>query len=374
VSSLVRGGRRLYGVRRSAPEEDPLTTERDEAQRLAEEESRRDISAVQKELHRIAASKRRIVCGPWVSEVGFEILYWIPFLRSFQKRYPLTRDRMTVVSRGGVGPWYRGITEEYVELFEHWTPADLRNWSSLRIAEVGSQKQRGLTAPDEQVLQRLGANIQDEYEVLHPSLMYRLFAPVWVRRAPLSVWRRFTAYRPMRLDCRNIHRTDLSALPSEYIAVKLYFSDCLPSTPDIRELLCTLVERLSRKTSVVILSTDFRSDDHLDVHIEGSRNVYNIADMMKPETNLAVQTDVIRNARALISTYGGFSYLAPLLFVPSLSLYSVDNFNPTHLDVMRRTVQKLRGKLGSVDYTVMNIHHLSLFDTIDDSRAAASPR
>ncbi len=31
-------------------------------------------------LDRIASSRQPIVIGPWTGEVGFELLYWIPFL------------------------------------------------------------------------------------------------------------------------------------------------------------------------------------------------------------------------------------------------------------------------------------------------------
>ena len=44
-----------------------------------------------------------IVIGPWIGEVGFELLYLIPFLNRALRTYKLEDRRLVVVSRGGAG-------------------------------------------------------------------------------------------------------------------------------------------------------------------------------------------------------------------------------------------------------------------------------
>ena len=44
---------------------------------LSDRTSRR----VRRELAEAAAKRREIVVGPWLGEVGFELLYWVPFLQ-----------------------------------------------------------------------------------------------------------------------------------------------------------------------------------------------------------------------------------------------------------------------------------------------------
>ena len=44
-----------------------------------------------------------IVAGPWLTETGFELLYWIPFLTWARAYGNLAPDRLIVVSRGGGG-------------------------------------------------------------------------------------------------------------------------------------------------------------------------------------------------------------------------------------------------------------------------------
>ena len=70
-------------------------------------ERRRAIAA------RGRAARGPIVVGPWLAEVGYEVLYWIPFLRWFWDAHGVPRERLIVVSRGGMEAVYatwRGAT------------------------------------------------------------------------------------------------------------------------------------------------------------------------------------------------------------------------------------------------------------------------
>ena len=58
---------------------------------------------VEREIDDIVSSGRTIVAGPWLSEVGFETLYWVPFLRWVKAAFRLDPSRVVAVSRGGVG-------------------------------------------------------------------------------------------------------------------------------------------------------------------------------------------------------------------------------------------------------------------------------
>jgi len=64
---------------------------------------------------------------------------------------------------------------------------------------------------------------------------------------------------------------------------------------------------------------------------------------MQPATNLAVQTDVIRRARAFVGTYGGYSYLAPLCGVNAVAFHSRQSFKQHHLEVAQRMLRRIGG-------------------------------
>jgi hypothetical protein len=301
-----------------------------------------------RELESIARSGQPVVCGPWTSEIGFELLYWIPMLRRFREEYGLSPDRLVAVSRGGARPWYAHVASAYVDLFEILSPAELRDLHRHRLAEGGSQKQMDVTDHDRRLLEQLGDRLPAGARLLHPAVMYRLFWPMWVRRLPLAHWQRHTRYR-LLLDTPAVPRSDL---PAEYAALKLYFSDCLPDTAANRTFAQQLVEHLTERMPVVLLSTGFRPDEHGDVPIDAGDAVVDLSGRLQPLDNLTLQTDVVRSARMLVSTYGGFSYLGPLLGVRTLSFYSEDNFNPTHLDVARRAF-----RVVGTDLAVLSTHH-----------------
>src|SRR5687767_6209700 len=73
---------------------------------------------IERDLEAIARGTHTIVAGPWLGEVGFELLYWVPFLRWFTGRFQVDPQRMLVVSRGGTSSWYRPFASGYREIFD----------------------------------------------------------------------------------------------------------------------------------------------------------------------------------------------------------------------------------------------------------------
>ena len=65
--------------------------------------------AIEAEIERIVGRGRPLVVGPWISEVGYETLYWLPFLRWVQAAFRLEPNRVIAVSRGGAEAWYSDI-------------------------------------------------------------------------------------------------------------------------------------------------------------------------------------------------------------------------------------------------------------------------
>ena len=66
---------------------------------------------------RIARSRLPVIVGPWTGEVGFELLYWIPFLQWVRETFPIDPARLIVVSRGGVASWYGHVASDYEDIF-----------------------------------------------------------------------------------------------------------------------------------------------------------------------------------------------------------------------------------------------------------------
>ena len=99
-----------------------------------------EMIAIPRIIHRLHKDDLPIIVGPWLSEVGYEILYWVPFLRWVTNYRTFDPERLVIVSRGGVAPWYAGIGARYVDLFGFYTPEQVQQRHNDRMAE-GEMKQ-----------------------------------------------------------------------------------------------------------------------------------------------------------------------------------------------------------------------------------------
>jgi hypothetical protein len=120
------------------------------ARDLEHEAFARDVEAIDQTIAAVAAGPGPIVLGPWLAEVGYEVLYWIPFLRWFADAYHVAPQRLVVISRGGMEAAYAGIAASYVDIFDLLSPAELAEKYAARQAadEGGGQKQSGVSRLD----------------------------------------------------------------------------------------------------------------------------------------------------------------------------------------------------------------------------------
>jgi hypothetical protein len=295
--------------------------------RLRPERGIDPIRAARAELAELAAGSGPVVAGPWLAEVGYELLYWIPFLRWAVEREPSLRARLSVVSRGGVSSWYDGIASSYVEIYETLAPEELERLRDGLTAETaGSRKQLGRTSLDEQVLAAVG--IEPEAPVLHPSLMFAVFRQM-LKRSTL---------RPKDLPFRHALLRDPALeldLPERFVAVRFYYRASFPETPENQRFVAASLARLSSEGDVVTLDAHRSYDDHVDATVPPG--LVRPPELDDPQTNLAVQTSVLARAEAFVGTYGGLSYLAPLLGVPAVAYHSdAARFRPQHLELAHR--------------------------------------
>ena len=284
---------------------------------------------IERQLARLAAGDAPIVAGPWLGEVGFELLYWAPFLAWFAERFQVEPRRLIVLSRGGTAAWYRPFAATYHDVFDQIGTADFRTRNHARSAELGEQKQIAITQFDRDLLAPvLAANQAAGDRVLHPSAMFRLFRAYWFGHAGAEWVHRHARFRMLASDG---DAALLSRLPRDYTAVKFYYNESFPATPANRRFARDVLHRLRDAGSVVSLSTGLALDDHEGWEEEESLAAHGIRADLSPATNLALQTTIVANARAWVGTYGGFAYLAPFHRVPATAYYSIDSFSKKHL-------------------------------------------
>ena len=306
------------------------------------------------DLGRLAAGRDTIVVGPWLGEVGFELLYWVPFLRWFARTFNVAPERLLIVSRGGTASWYRPFAAGYRDIFDYLTPEEFRRRHDERVAANGEQKQTQVLAFERQVLRELTTDVHSR-SMLHPSTMYGLFNPFWWGHVDEEWVHRFAKYERLTADGEAAFRQPgdvgagvpgLSAVKgsrpeSPYTAVKFYFNDCFPDTSENRAFVRRTLHALSERGPVVSLATNLRLDDHATDEVE-SLGVRTLPHDMHPRENLALQTAVVAGASAFVGTYGGFSYLAPFLNVRSTAYFSdPDGYSARHLLMARSALESI---------------------------------
>jgi hypothetical protein len=313
--------------------------------------------AIEAEIERLIEGGRPLVLGPWLSEVGFETLYWIPFLHWLKGAFRLDADRLIAVSRGGVAGWYGGLASRYVEVWDHMDPAEF----ARRNAERGVTKQYEPSPLDASILELVARQIGSrEFDVVHPGLMYRLFTLYWSGHRAMGFMDshlRFT-----RMDAPAI--IDPALLPREYIAVKFYAARSLPDSPEMRARLRGMVARLAERLPVVLLDTGLvLEDDHADYELASARvraddaaagRIISAKPWMTPQTNLGVQTQIIAGAAEFVGTCGSIAWLAPRLGVDTSALYVDPKWLHAHLAVAMRGYHKLAaGRFAVADLRAM---------------------
>ena len=304
--------------------------------RLAEQAELDRIEAqVEREIEDIVARGRTLVVGPWLSEVGFETLYWIPFLHWMTAAFRLEPDRLVAVSRGGVAGWYRDLASRYVEIWDDLDPVEF----GRRNAERGVTKQYEPSALDAAILDSVAARLGTrDFDVVHPGLMYRLFTLYWSGKRAMGfvdAHLRFTrmAAPPM---------IDPAQLPPQYIAVKFYAARSLPDSPEMRAQLRAMVAALAARLPVVLLDTGLvLEDDHADYAFGADGRIISARPWMTPVNNLGVQTQIIAGAAAFVGTCGSLAWLAPRLGVDTSAVFVDPKWLHAHLPVAMRAYHKL---------------------------------
>jgi hypothetical protein len=309
-------------------------------------------------LEKLARGNAPILVGPWTGEVGFELVYWIPFVRWAIAHYAIDPARLVVCSRGGPASWYQGLAGRYVDVF------DVASQDEFRKHTVVTPKQRTLRAFDREILRRavakrgLGA-----VSLLHPAMMYHLFMPYWKQQAPDAQVIKYSQYVPLR----PFEAPELQGrLPVRYVAVRFYFSQCFPDTPENRAFVGRTLSRLAEETDVVVLNPGMRIDDHDDVLVPRSPRIHVLDEVMRPERNLEIQASVISRASGFVGTYGGYSYLAPFFGTPSVSFYSERNFYFHHLHMAQHAIDAA----GGATLTVVSTSDAALLRSAVGSSAA----
>ena len=243
----------------------------------------------------------------------------------------MKKERVIVVSRGGVSSWYKNIASDYRDIFDYVSPEEFARFDRARKI----RRHLHMHAFEKRILEM---SVRDagpkRYTLIHPSLMYRMFMPFWKQRASIGLVKAYTKFEPFQPE----HFDSASlGFPKEYAAAKFYFNQAFPETEETKRSIHAILETISKKIPVVLLnSSDISLDDHTHFHGVSAQNMFDIKKHLTARNNLDMQTNIISRARFFVGNYGGFSYLPSLLGIPSFGFYAQGNFSRNHTDFSTR--------------------------------------
>lgn len=279
----------------------------------------------------LARSSKPIICGPWRSEVGFELLYWIPFLNWFRETYQIPRERLIYIGRGGSAQWFDSAGK--ADLFEFLPIEAVRQFTIQAAQQTGSIKQQTEERWERNVCDSAALSTgHSQYHVLSPSWMYRLLSPFWEGQQPQSWLDQRALYRVKEMAPAVPHDLERQ-LPAQYIAMRWYTRATWPLQEDLVLWARKLTQAVASRVPVVMIGSAIQADDHADMHLGPIPNVIHLRDYPQtPLNNLAIQSAVIAKAQGYIGTYGGLAQGAMRWGVPTLSFYhQFGQTSPNHL-------------------------------------------
>ena len=325
----------LKALRRLQGAHKPLVRQMRRGERAREQAAfRREVADVEREIASMASGSGPIIVGPWLAEVGYEVFYWIPFLRWLVDAHGLARERVIAVSRGGLETMYDELAGRYVDIFDLMTPSELAAANAERQAqsEGGGRKQTGTSALEADLVARVKGHLSvPDARVCQPAFLFRMFRNVWHGNLPVDVFATHTRYVTRQLDAPAI-----PGMPDDFIAVKLYAGPALTTAVPTRSAARALVEQAAQVAPVVLLETELGIDEHRDFDLRGLANVTSAGALMQPRTNLGVQLSLIARSRFFLGTCGGLAWVAPFLGVPTVAVYDTDAMLAPHLLLARR--------------------------------------
>lgn len=308
---------------------------------------RRD--AALRELEQLAAADGPIVAGPWTGGLAQELLYWIPLLNWLTTDGGVDPARITVVSRGGADSWYEEVSGAYVDLLDHFEPAEVLEWHTARTK--GEPRQSLAIAADRRDRDALRIATNGEpASLLHPSILRRLHGDRTGRRRGRGESETTALHRFLPSS------TDATLeLPPDYAALLVDTGDTIADTDESHAVLDRFVGDLTKETDVVLVRSTTAPDAPTGApFVPASRErLHDPLPDVDARRSLALLSQVVAGASFLVASYSELSFLGPYLSTPTLALYSRAVPDVAELDVVERAAHRL-----DRDRTLFRARHL----------------
>jgi len=281
----------------------------------------RALAALQEEISKGLRKGLPIVVGPWILESGYELLYWIPFVRWIVETNRIPRERLLVVSRGGTASWYGDLATRYSDVFSVASLEEFEDatnpqetlhgdWSAIKRRRRATRNQF-----IEKITERL-ARVHGFEKIthVHPDVLDTVFRPYWAARESTRYLEEYSLYRPFQPP------PALLGLPADYVAVRFYSNMFFHKTKATRKLVHDVINAIQDDLPVVLLDQPVSWRGHEDLCDPRNPVLRIFTDTVDLASNYTLQTAVIGHARAFVGNYGSLAYLPAFCGVPSIAV------------------------------------------------------
>lgn len=264
-----------------------------------------------------------VLFGPWTSEIGFELLYWIPYLK---KNFKLENKKIIIISRGGVENWYKFSNYyKYFNLLDLVSSSEIKNHFDIKKS-IGGQKQFFFEDFDKKIIQKVKEKLKiNSIEVIHPKEMYNFFKPYW--SGLYSYGFRTIVEKEMKFN--ELDKIDLKV--KNFVACKIYSSSILNIDQNkeiYSQKIKIILNEILKKFNIIFLNFE-TDDDHQVINFDGLNTNENkfffFKDLVKNldiQNNLKIQSTIVSQSEFFLGTYGGFAYLPAYYNKHSVGLWN----------------------------------------------------
>lgn len=256
-----------------------------------------------------------IVFGPFFSEVGYEVLYWFPYINYLISGKQ--NQKIIILSRGGLSKVFFPFNN-----IEHHCLINLlgkKDYVDFIKMSTGDYKdglnQKGIIKnSNEELIQKLNLN-SNKPLIVDPSKMFKFYKSYISKKVGIKSLNEFSNYDLYK----NYNRLENTKKKYD-LCIKLYDAPQLRFNDFVKKKIIKKINSLSNKKICILISNKY--DDHEQIFLEKLNE--NIEKIKIPDfDNLKYQSEIISNSKTFITPYGGMSYLGPILGAKTICL--VDN-------------------------------------------------
>lgn len=289
----------------------------------------------------------KIIIGPWFSELGFELLYLIPYL-NYLTQIDEQLVNLTIVSRGGEIPLYQSLNWDYINSLAHYSEDEWDSLLSENWKIVGGLKQSKFTHIDGEILNKVITenNLNNgRLVVVHPSIFFGIFSPFW----------RQDFHVKSIIPVLNFPKIASVEPENKRIFMKFYSRPSLADTVQTKLKIQTILKTLI-DYQIDFCTRQAYKDDHELIKVDCSK-FNNVKEFQANNfrENLRIQLELMVKCSTAMVTYGGLSYFP--LFYGHRVIAFYDNktqYSQKHLQLAQHLAL-----YNNASFTMMDINLIS---------------